>query len=393
MDLLHNIVSGLTQGELFLHGFVCFLNIALFLLARPLLNLVAPDQDNSTKIKIFRALNILVFLLHILDIILLNTTTNYRNFFINLGFSMMVIYAGIFIYSFCETLSKKRFGHERVVNDKASYFDSYSSRLVNLILLVLIVLTTIYGLIKIWNADSLLGTTGIFGMLLALMAFTSNIWAPDIVSGLIILSSETIEDGDVVVLDGVSDEYVISRVTLIYVVLYDIRNNHRTLLRNSLFMQNRVDNLSRVASTAGIRQALLYKIGYPQFTGNKTERAEQLSEFQSNIDQLFTRAFEASKENKDIKINENKPFEWALTNAGDYALEYTLWIYLERVPNTKITATLRKHLMGTIYKVNEAVYTASIIENVDLSTPDLLQAQIFRPETAQTKSKSAANIA
>jgi len=230
VESLQWAMAELTQGERFVHALVFVLNIALFLLARPLLNLVAPGQDNEAKIKIFRALNVLVFLLHVLDLILLSTTSNYRDYFLNLGFSLMIIYAGMFIYSFFGTLTKKRFGHERVVNEKKSYFDTYSSRLVNLVLLVLIVLTTIYALIKIWGADSLLGTTGIFGMLIALLAFTSSVWAPDIISGLIILSSETIEDGDVVVMDGNSNEYVISRVTLIYVVLYDIRNNHRTLI-------------------------------------------------------------------------------------------------------------------------------------------------------------------
>ena len=35
--------------------------------------------------------------------------------------------------------------------------------------------------------------------------------------------------------------------------------------------------------------------------------------------------------------------------------------------------------MGTIYKVNEEVYTASILENIDLSTPDVISAQISNP--------------
>jgi len=138
-------------------------------------------------------------------------------------------------------------------------------------------------------------------------------------------------------------------------------------------MQNRIDNLSRVASTSGMRQALLYKIGYPQFTGNEDARSEQLTAFKETIDKLFMEAEASCKDKKDIKINQNKSFEWALTSAGDFALEYTLWIYLERIPNTKITSTLRKHLMGTIYKVNEAVYTASILEGVDLSTPNVHQ--------------------
>ena len=379
MDLIQKIIPELTQGEWLGHGLIFVLNIALFLFARPLLNLIAPDQDNSSKIKIFRALNVLVLILHSLDIIITGATSNYHHYFINLGYSLMIIYASMLAYSFFGTLSKKRFGQERKVDDKTVFTETYSTRLVNLVLMVLIVMTAIYALIVIWGANSLLETTGIFGILMAFLAFTSSVWAPDIISGLIILNSQSIEDGDVIIIDGHRNEYVISRVTLIYVILYDIRNNHRTLMRNSQFTSNRVDNLSRVASTNGVRQGLTYKIGYPQFTGHSDDRAEQLADFNKTIGEMFTRAFEACKADENIKINDTKSFEWAMTNAGDYALEFTLWIYLERIPNTKLTSRLRQHLMGTIYKINEAVYTASVIENIDLSTPDVISAQISSP--------------
>lgn len=395
MEFIQNIIPELSRTEWMGHGFIFALNISLFLLARPILSLISPGEDNRSKVKIFRALNVLVLLLHALDLILTGTATSYRNYFINLGYSLMVLYAGMLAYSFLGAVSKKRFGRERQLDNKTVYSETYSTRLVNLVLLVLIALTTIYALIMIWGANSLLETTGIFGILMAFLAFTSSVWAPDIISGLIILNSQSLEDGDVVVIDGHSNEYVISRVTLIYVILYDIRNNHRTLMRNSLFTSNRVDNLSRVAATSGVRQAMTYKIGYPQFSGHSDERAEQLKEFRKSIDDMFTRAFEACKARDEVKINDAKPFEWALTNAGDYALEYTLWIYLQRIPNTKITSRLRQHLMGTIYKVNEEVYTASILENIDLSTPDVISATVSGASVAETieDSSGAAKIA
>ena len=376
MDILQNIIPELTRGAWIGHGFIFSLNIALFILAKPLLNFLAPGQNNVTKIKIFRALNVLVLILHVLDIVLSGANADYRHYFINLGYSLMAVYAGMLAYSFLSSLSQKRFGRQHQIDDKISYSETYSSRLVNLVLLIIIIVTVIYGLIIIWEANSLLETTGIFGILIAFLAFTSNIWAPDIISGLIILNSQSIEDGDVVVIDGHSNEYVISRVTLIYVILYDIRNNHRTLMRNSQFTSNRVDNLSRVASTNGVRQGLSYKIGYPKVTGNKNERAAQLSAFEKDVEQMFTHAYDACKADENVKINAVKPFEWALTNAGDYALEYTLWFYLERIPSTKITSRLRQHLMGTIYKVNQEVYRASILEGLDLSTPDIVQATL-----------------
>ena len=106
-------------------------------------------------------------------------------------------------------------------------------------------------------------------------------------------------------------------------------------------------------------------------TGDQDTRMAIANAQFKNIDDMFEKAYQRACENDAVKVNGNKSFEWALTEAGDYALEYTLWIYLERIPSTKVTATMRKHYIGTIYKVNELVFRASIEENIDLSTPDL----------------------
>ena len=304
---------------------------------------------------------------------MLRASGYYQHHFIKIGYSIMAIYGALLFYSFLCAQFKKRFGKEKTQDGKSVYIETYSSRLIDLVLLIVVALSVIYALIKIWGADSLLEATGIYGIIAAFLAFTSSIWAPDIISGLIILNTEILEDGDVVIIDGHANEYIIGRVTLIYVVLYDVRNNNRTLMRNSQFTQSRIDNLSRVASTNGIRQGLVYKIGYPAFTGDKEARLAQLAEFKKSIDDMFEATFTHCCESENIKINPNKSFDWAMTSAGDFALEYTLWIYLERIPNSKITSTIRRHLMGTIYAINQAVYDASIAEDIDLSTPDVHQ--------------------
>jgi Mechanosensitive ion channel, beta-domain len=371
------LIPQLSNAQWLAHGIIFVINIGLLVFAKPILNLVEADRDIKTKVKIFQALNILVLVLHSIDLALLRVSANYENYFINVGLTLLTMYAGLFIYSLSCYFSRKRFGTEKLLDNNKVFIDTYSSRLVDLLLLVVITVTVIYALIKFWGADSMLETTGIFGIFVAFLAFTSNIWAPDIISGLIILNTQMLEDGDVVVIDQHPDEYIISKVTLIYVILYDVRNNHRTLIRNSQFTQSKIDNLSRVASTDGVRQALTYKIGYPTFDGESEEdRSNQLNSFKNRIERMFNLAFENCCNNGDVKINENRPFNWALTSTGDFALEYTLWIFLERIPNTKITSTIRKHLMGTIYKVNEAVYSASVIEKVDLSTPALNQVTL-----------------
>ena len=399
VEFVHGLIDDLISGESIGLSILFFSNIILFLLARPMLNIIAPNQDTKVRVKIFQALNLLVIVFHVIDFALRQTFPvklnemgkvigGYEGYVIKIGLSLMVIYAGVFLYSLAGTLSRKRFGKKRKIDDQLVFIETYNSRLVGLVMLGVIVLTVIYALIKTWGADSLLGTTGIFGIFIGFLAFTSGIWAPDIVSGLIILNSDILVDGDVVLIHGHEDEFIIARVTLIYVVLYDVRNNHRTLLRNTQFIQNRIDNLSRVTSAHGIRQGLKYNIGYPSFGETKEIRKDQLMEFRKSIEDMFEEANEICNAADNIHVNANKPFEWAMTNAGDYALEYTLWIYLEKIPNTKVTSTVRKHLMGTMYKVNEAVFTASVHEGVDLSTPDIVVAQLNTP-AAQIEAKTS----
>ena len=374
MDTLQWLVPELSRAEWLLHGFIFFINITLLIFSGPIIRFFDASGDSTTRIKISRSLNVLVLLLHIVDMVLLKVNDSYQHYAINLGLSLMAVYSALFLYSFSCALSKRRFGVARTQDEKTIYLDTYSTRLVDLILLAVFVLTTVYVLIKIWGADSLLETTGIFGIVFAFLAFTSGQWAPDVLSGLVMLNSQTLEDGDLIKVEGYKDEFVISRITFIYTVLFDIHNNNRTLLRNSRLLNGKIDNLSRIASSDGIRRALKYNIGYPDATSlNRETRVAVMDAQIKNVDDMFGGANKLALEDNRACINESKPFEWAMTSAGDDALEYTLWVYLERIPSTKVTATMRKHYAGTINRVNELVYRCSVIEGLQLATPKLAQ--------------------
>lgn len=380
MQSIDWLVPQLTEAEWLTHATIFAVNLGLFLFARPLLSIMDSGRDHDSRVRILRGLNVLVMVLQLLDIALLRVIPEqYQHYFIRTGLSLMSVYGGLLTFSVASYFSRKKFGAQKELDKQKIFLETYSSRLVDIVLLAIITFSTIYLLILIWGANSLLETTGIIGIFVAFLAFTSSIWAPDIISGLIILNTQMLEDGDVVVIDGYPDEYIIHRVTFIYILLYDIRNNHRTLIRNSRFIQSKIDNLSRIASTDGIRQKLVYQIGYPDMH-NVPDKAEAYQQFKAKVNKMFTHAFESACADENIHVNKNKPFEWALTSTGNYALEFSLWIYLERIPNTKVTATIRKHLMRTIYRVNEAVFAASIANGIDLSTPDLNTISLHRPD-------------
>lgn len=368
----------LSQQQWLVHGLIFAVNLLLLLFAKPLLGLFEWVGDpGETRVKIFRALNGVVLLLHGVDLLLLGVSSHYEHYFIRLGLSLLAVYLGLFLYSVSCYFSRKKFGREKEIDGKPVFLESYSTRIVDLILLVFIAFSALLVLIQLWGMDSWLETTGIIGVLVAFLAFTSSVWAPDIISGLIILNTQMLEDGDVVLVDGYPDEYIINKVSFIYVSLLDVRNNHRTLMRNSRFIQTKIDNLNRIASADGIIQTLTYKLAYPDFSNLEREEKEQaLLRFKSRVASMFEGAFERCESDKEVKINSKRPFTWALTSAGDFALEYTLFVHLARIPNTKVTSTVRKHLMATVNKVNEAVYMSSILAEIDLSTPSLADIRL-----------------
>jgi len=185
-----------------------------------------------------------------------------------------------------------------------------------------------------------------------------------------------LDDGDVVVVDGYPEEFIINRVSFMYTTLFSIRDNRRTLIRNHRFTRAKIDSYSKLSSIDGIRKALVYQIGYPELTCEAEEaRLAEHKAFLKQVDAMFQTASDLCGREADIKINTDRPFEWNMTRAGDYALEYTLWFYLERLQNTKSTSTARKHLINSVYRLNELVYTASVTKGLELATPDLIDVR------------------
>ena len=354
-----------SSAELGIHLVILIGNLLLLIFSKPIVHLFKPKQDNDFQLSLFRTLNVLFLFFHIIDFVLINFHKDYQNIFSRLAWMLVTIYVGAFFFSLLSFLSRKKFGIKKKFDDVTSYIDTYNSRLVDLIILVFISIISLYIVIDIWDFDSLLQTTGIFGIAAAFLALTNQIWAPDMFYGMVILNSKMLEDGDVIQFGDEKDEYIINKVTFIYTILLDVRNNHRTLIKNSKLVDAKVDNLSKKASTDGLRMKLSYKIGYP--------KKEDLLEFKSAIKDMFVEVNKNAIKNEDIKINEKISFECYLNETGDYALEYDLIYYLDGLPNTKVTRTVRAYILKTPNLINEEVYNMSMKYNIDLSTPKLYQ--------------------
>lgn len=373
------LIESLVGSKLVAHGLIALLNIILLLAAGPISRAFNDGRNTDFQQGLLRVLAYMLLALTATDLLLVWLLPGYHQFFYRLGLSLVPVYGAIFAFNIISHFIRQRFGVERKIDDKPVFLDTYNSRLMDIFAVVLLVLVGIYALIKIWGLDSLLETTGIFGLIFAFLALTNQIWAPDIYYGMVILNSDMMSDGDTIRMEDDKNIYIINKVTFIYTILLNIQTNHRSLIRNSRLINMTVENLTKRASIDGLREVLHYNIGYPEMRGHDREQRElDMQKFKRRIDAMFASVAEKLADSENNKLNNNCEPEWALTSAGDYALQHSFWYYLEALPNTKVTRNIRQHLLGTRYMINQLVFEQSLIDGVDLSTP-LLITQSEKP--------------
>ena len=354
---------------------ILLVNFGLYVYAPRIIKFFNSDKENNFQLTILRSVNMLFIALSVLDYIISFMTDAYSNYFSGVAYTLLVVYLASFAYNALSLLSRKKFGREKEMDGKATYIDTYNSRLIDIIVMVLIIFIAIYMVINAWGLTSMLETTGLLGLLVAFLALTNSIWAPDPYYCMVILSSDMLEDGDVVHIEGMDDTYIISRVTFIYTLLFNTRTNYKTLVRNSKLIELHIDNLTKKASTDGLRHALKFKIGYPEIDGTldiKTHQPKGMRDFLRQVDEMFAQVSEKAKEDELVKLNPNVDMEWMMTETGDYALEFTLVYFLDTLPKTKLTRNVRKHIVGTRNRLLRLTYEASVEKGLSLATPELL---------------------
>jgi small-conductance mechanosensitive channel len=95
---------------------------------------------------------------------------------------------------------RQRFGKVRKASNsnKKQISDTYSSRGLSLFVATIVTIVALVSCLRIMGLNSLLEAGGAIGIIGLCLAMTQASWAPDIISGLIILNSRLCEEGDVI---------------------------------------------------------------------------------------------------------------------------------------------------------------------------------------------------
>jgi hypothetical protein len=351
------------------------INLLLFLYASKISAFFNNGEEDHAKANTFKLFNILFFIAHILDLFF----QTYSDDFINFGYSIVAVYVAMIIFEIFSYLNRIKFGYKKALNnDKVVYEDNYNTRINNIIIFVLIFILSIITILKIWHMESSLQQTGFIGIILAFLAFTSNHWLPNIISGLTLMNSNHIAKGDIIKFED--NVYSVFDIGFFYTHLLDITHNSRVLIENAILSKKEITNISKKAGLQGYRDSIVYNIAYPPMT---TEKA--YDDYINTFESIFEEIFEEIEGNENYALNYKSKYDLLLTETADYALRYTFYFYYKDL-KVSTTANIRK-TFSTKFKLNALVQRKAHLKGISLSTP-IIKIENAIEESADENTKS-----
>ena len=338
-EILSTFLDNFNQLNLF----IIAASLVLFMAATPICRWLNDDDGLSTRISMMRILNSLIIAGVFADVLLRDYTLLSK-----LTQSLMVIYFAVIGTQFINFLIRQRFGKVRSSKSKRQISDTYSSRGLSLFVAAVVSVVAIVSCMRILGLNSLLETGGAVGIIGLFLALTQASWAPDIISGLIILNSRMAEEGDVVQFNMGSGNIVASifKTKVFHTEFLDLANNHRLMVRNAKLRDYGIQNLSRFASAKGLRECLVFNIDYAHSELEVTE--------------MMNRAFAEIDKNEDSR-EQQFDHEVMVLDTGDHAVTWAVYYYIKNVKQLlKIKQVFRAPILAESMRSNTSLATPSV---------------------------------
>ena len=323
-------------------------SLVLFFAAQPICKWLNDDEGLVTRVSMMRVLNFLIIAAVLLNALLMQNEIGEAGWAAQITQSLIVIYFAALTTQIINFFIRQRFGKVRSSNHKVSISDTYSSRGLSLFVAAVMTIVAIVSCLRILGLNSLLEAGGALGIMGLFLAMTQASWAPDIISGLIILNSRLCEEGDVIQfnMDGSTIVASIFKTKLFHTECLDLSNNHRLMIRNAKLRDHGLQNLSRFASAKGLRECMLFNIDYQHN--------------QEEVTAMMQRAFIEIDKQEGIREEQYEP-EIFVHDTGDYAVTWAVYYYIKDIKRLlRIKQTFRSYVLAEAER-----------SNISLSTPIL----------------------
>lgn len=276
---------------------------------------------------------------------------------------LVVLYLAYLASTIASYAMRRKYGKTNSSNDGNQISDTYRSRMLTLVASTFIALVGFIAIIRIAGFSSMLEAGGAIGFVGVFLALTQQAWAPDIISGLVLLNSEMLSEGDVIEIGDNNPLLLrVFKTKIFHTVLIDVINNHRIMMSNSRLREHTIHSLSKFASAKGLREKLTFKIGYD----TKTD----------DVKAMLNDAFASFNNDANSAIDNSHPLEIRVLETGDHAVEWGVFYYIKDVNG----------LMTVRQSLNEEILEASYRHGISLSTP---VTQVVSLNRAQSQAVSS----
>lgn len=321
------------------------INLLLILFARPLVRNISsaslPEKSLKLRINLLRGLNFIFLVVY-----------SYDNLYRAAGGSgtgitiisiLAILYTANISNFLMQYFIHRHYGKQREYSGTTHYIETYKSRLLSILAAIFISLVAVISIIHQMGFDSLLEAGGVLGVIGVVLGLTQGSWAPDIISGLIILNSDMFEEGDIVEFeDGTVGR--VYKTKLFHTEVLNIVNNHRIMIRNAMLRDKIIHNLSKYASIHGLRECLTFNIGYDVST--------------DAVKKMFAEAYDDALDHQ-IPIEPQSCPEIKVLETGDHAIKWGIIFHVKKVEQI---VNIRREFRETILKKSEE-------KGISLATP------------------------
>ncbi len=340
-------------GKLGVLGYAIIgINLVLLFFAKRILVILGQDETEATgfkrKLAVFRALNVLMIIVY-----------GYVKFYQpiassdverGLAYKLIAVLAVLYLAYLSSNLLYyfivKQYGKQREIKGKLRWIPTYQTRLLSIFASVFVSIIAMISIIHVLEFNSLLEAGGIVGFIGVMLALTQSSWAPDIFSGLILLNSDMLQEGDVIQIKESKSVYgLVYKTKVFHTVILSLADNHRIMIRNTKLRDFIIHNLSKFASAKGLREHLIFKIGYDVSI--------------EECHQLFEAAIEKVRVNMEADIETKHDFEYVINDTGDHAVEWKFYYYTKKVDK----------LINIRQKLMEFILETANERKISLATP------------------------
>ncbi len=331
----------------FIEWALIVINILLFLLADDIYDRLttASTQQHDKQVHLIRLVNILIVGLIVYRHAAIQTQD--AQWLSKTLYILVISYAFFLAFKFYSYFVHSRYGKQRESDSGIRISETYASRGLVVFGGILFFIIWLISCIQLLEFDNLLEAGGVLGFVGVMLALTQAAWAPDMISGLIILNSNMVEEGDILLINhhGESVYASVYKTKMFHTELLDVSNNHRMMLKNTQVRDLFIQNLSKFASAKGLREKLVFHIGYD--VAPKAVR------------QLFEQIEQQLQEQYSDMYESQHPIEIVVDDTGDHAVQWTMFFYTKNI----------KQLLKTRQLFRELILNQSLIDGVSLATP------------------------